>query len=44
MGELGCGEGFDIRRAKLAPCVLLRIAGKIWRVTEREIESAGERE
>lgn len=35
MEELGCGEGFDIRRAKLVPCVLLRTSGKTWRMTER---------
>lgn len=35
MEELGCGEGFDVRRAKLVPCVLLRTAGKTWRMTER---------
>lgn len=35
MEELGCGEGFHVRRAKLVPCVLLRTAGKTWRMTER---------
>lgn len=45
MGELGCGEWSNIRKAKPVPCVLL---GKIWRVTEkgrdREIEIEIQRE
>lgn len=39
MGELGCGEGFIIRRAKLVPCVLLRTAEKTWRKREKETKT-----